>query len=78
MRRFVRRNEQGVTIVEAAFVIPILFLFMFALIDIGLWEYQRTQASAAARDGARPPTSTAAGTTTASRTSTASASCSSP
>ena len=53
MRRFVRRNEQGVTIVEAAFVIPILFLFMFALIDIGLWEYQRTQASAAARDGAR-------------------------
>lgn len=53
MRRFVRRNEQGVTIVEAAFVIPLLFLFMFGLIDIGIWEYQGSQASAAARDGAR-------------------------
>lgn len=53
MSRFVRRNERGVTIVEAAFVIPLLFLFMFGLIDIGIWEYQSSQASAAARDGAR-------------------------
>jgi Flp pilus assembly protein TadG len=53
MRRFVRPNERGVTIVEAAFVIPLLFLFMFGLIDIGIWEYQSSQASAAARDGAR-------------------------
>ena len=53
MRRLVRRDERGVTIVEAAFVLPLLFLFIFALIDIGLWEYQSTQASAAARDGAR-------------------------
>ena len=53
MRRFVRCNERGATIVEAAFVVPLLFLFIFGLIDIGLWEYQSTQASAAARDGAR-------------------------
>ena len=53
MRRFVRCGERGATIVEAAFVVPLLFLFIFGLIDIGLWEYQSTQASAAARDGAR-------------------------
>jgi Flp pilus assembly protein TadG len=53
MRPLVRRNERGVTIVEAAFVIPLLMLFMFGLIDIGIWEYQGSQASAAARDGAR-------------------------
>jgi len=53
MRRLLRSDERGVTIVEAAFVIPLLFLFIFGLVDIGLWEYQRTQASAAARDGAR-------------------------
>ena len=53
MRRFVRCGERGATIVEAAFVIPLLFLFIFGLIDIGLWEYQGSQASAAARDGAR-------------------------
>jgi Flp pilus assembly protein TadG len=53
VRRFSRCGEQGATIVEAAFVIPLLFLFIFGLIDIGLWEYQGSQASAAARDGAR-------------------------
>lgn len=52
MRRM-RRDERGVTIVEAAFVIPILFLFIFALIDIGLWVFETSQASSAARDGAR-------------------------
>ena len=31
----------------------LLFLFLFGLVDIGLWEYQNSQASAAARDGAR-------------------------
>jgi Flp pilus assembly protein TadG len=48
-----RRDERGVTMVEAAFVIPILFLFIFALIDIGLWVFETSQASSAARDGAR-------------------------
>ena len=52
MRRL-RRDERGVTMVEAAFVIPILFLFIFALIDIGLWVFETSQASSAARDGAR-------------------------
>ncbi|HEV3353136.1 MAG TPA: TadE/TadG family type IV pilus assembly protein [Acidimicrobiales bacterium] len=47
------RAEQGVTIVEAAFVLPLLFLFALALVDIGLWEFQNSQASNAARDGAR-------------------------
>ena len=48
-----RRDERGVTVVEAAFVIPLLFLFIFALIDIGLWVFETSQASSAARDGAR-------------------------
>jgi Flp pilus assembly protein TadG len=42
-----------VTIVEAAFVIPVIFLFAFGLIDMGLWTLQKGQASSAARDGAR-------------------------
>ena len=45
--------EQGVTIVEAAFVIPLLFLLVLGVVDIGLWEFQTAQASNAARDGAR-------------------------
>ena len=48
-----RRDQRGVTIVEAAFVIPIFFLLAFGLIDMGLWGLQRGQASSAARDGAR-------------------------
>jgi Flp pilus assembly protein TadG len=47
------RGERGVTIVEAAFVVPLLFVFVLALVDIGLWEFQTSQASGAARDGAR-------------------------
>lgn len=39
--------------VEAAFVIPILFVFIFGLIDFGLWTLQKGQATSAARDGAR-------------------------
>lgn len=48
-----RSDERGVTIVEAAFVVPLLFLFVLGVLDIGLWEYQNSQASSAARDGAR-------------------------
>jgi Flp pilus assembly protein TadG len=48
-----RRDERGVTIVEAAFVIPVFFLLIFGLIDMGLWGLQRGQATSAARDGAR-------------------------
>ena len=53
MTRFRRNDERGVTIVEAAFVVPLLFLFILAVLDIGMWEYQNSQASSAARDGAR-------------------------
>lgn len=45
--------EEGVVVVEAALVVPLLFLLVFALIDMGLWVFDATQAGAAARDGAR-------------------------
>lgn len=48
-----REGEAGVTIVEAAFVIPLLFMFMFGLVDLGMWTLNSNQASNAARDGAR-------------------------
>lgn len=46
-------GERGVTIVEAAFVLPILLMFMFGLVDLGLWTLNSNQATNAARDGAR-------------------------
>lgn len=49
----IRRSEAGVSVVEAAFVIPVLFLLVFGLIDMGLWSLQKGQASSGARDGAR-------------------------
>ena len=48
-----RRDERGVAVVEAAFVIPLIFLFALGLVDVGLWVFQTGQASSAARDGAR-------------------------
>jgi Flp pilus assembly protein TadG len=33
--------------------LPILFLLVFGLFDLGQWEFMGSQASAAARDGAR-------------------------
>lgn len=41
------------TVVEAAFALPILFLFIFGLVDLGMWTFNSNQASNAARDGAR-------------------------
>ncbi len=41
------------TLVEVAFVLPLLFFMVFGLIDLGMWVFDSTQASAAARDGAR-------------------------
>ncbi|HEX2043418.1 MAG TPA: TadE family protein [Acidimicrobiales bacterium] len=46
-------GERGATLVEAALVMPLLFLLVFGLIDLGLWVFDSTQATAAARDGAR-------------------------
>jgi hypothetical protein len=48
-----RRREAGVTVVEAAFVVPLLFMFIFGLVDLGMWTLNSNQASNAARDGAR-------------------------
>lgn len=47
------RDERGVTIVEAAFAFPILLMFMFGLVDLGMWTFNSNQATNAARDGAR-------------------------
>lgn len=48
-----RRTDGGVTIVEAAFALPILFMFIMGLADLGMWTFNSNQATNAARDGAR-------------------------
>ncbi len=48
-----RRSDSGVSVVEAAFALPILFMFIFGLIDLGMWTLNANQATNAARDGAR-------------------------
>lgn len=47
------RRDRGVTIVEAAFAFPILLMFIFGLVDLGMWTFNANQATNAARDGAR-------------------------
>ncbi len=52
--RWRRRNrEGGATLVEFAFVAPVLFLMLGAMLDIGLIVLGTSVASGAARDGAR-------------------------
>ena len=46
-------GDRGVTIVEAAFSIPLIFLVILGLTDIGNAVFQTSQASSAAADGAR-------------------------
>lgn len=46
-------RERGSVVIEAAVVMPILMLFILGLVDFGLWDFQNSQASSAARDGAR-------------------------
>ncbi len=48
-----RNREGGTTIVEAAFAIPIFFLVLLGLVDIGLGVFQTSQATSGASDGAR-------------------------
>jgi hypothetical protein len=50
-RRF--RGDGGSVIVEAAFIMPILLVIVLGLMDFSVWEFQESQASSAARDGAR-------------------------
>lgn len=46
-------REDGVALVEAALAIPVLFLFIAGLLDLGMWAFNTNQAANAARDGAR-------------------------
>jgi Flp pilus assembly protein TadG len=46
-------KERGGALIEAAVVLPLLMLFVLGMVDVGLWVFQATQASSAARDGAR-------------------------
>ncbi len=48
-----RRRERGVSTVEAAFALPVLFTLVLTFFDFGSWVLQSNQAAAAARDGAR-------------------------
>ncbi len=52
MRRS-RWLDRGVTVVEAAFALPIMLLFISGLVDLGMWTFNSNQATNAARDGAR-------------------------
>jgi len=65
MRRL--RGDSGVTAVEFSFVVFIIILITLAGIDIGLWVFQKSEASQAAREAARvamisPPTTLGAQT----------------
>jgi Flp pilus assembly protein TadG len=46
-------GDRGAMLVEAAFVFPIFLTLLFGIVDIGNAEFQTSQATAAARDGAR-------------------------
>ena len=46
-------DERGVAVIEAAFALPVLLTFMFALVDLGMWTLNANQATNAARDAAR-------------------------
>ena len=47
------RGDGGAVIVEAALILPWLFLLVAGSLDFGNFSLQRSQASSAARDGAR-------------------------
>ena len=46
-------RERGVTLIEAAFALPVFILFLFGLVDLGGAVLQTSQTSSAAADGAR-------------------------
>lgn len=53
------RNRQGQTLVEAAFVLPILFLLTFVIIEFGWYFWANHVVSGASREGARAAVVTA-------------------
>ncbi len=48
-----RRNERGAVVVEMAFVLPLLFLFLIGSLQVGLVVVGSSSATNAAREGAR-------------------------
>jgi Flp pilus assembly protein TadG len=52
-RRRRSRGQDGAALVEAALAIPIVFVLLSGTVDVGLWVFERTQVSNAARDGVR-------------------------
>jgi Flp pilus assembly protein TadG len=51
--RALRRDERGVAVVEAAVVLPVLFLFIFGLFEGGLWFRDDLTTGYVARDSIR-------------------------
>lgn len=47
------RSDDGATLVEAAFTIPLFFFLLLGVIDFGMLAFEDNKASNAARDGAR-------------------------
>lgn len=46
-------DERGVTVIEAALVLPLLFSIILGMTDAGMLVFNNTQVTAAARDGSR-------------------------
>lgn len=51
--RTVRTPDRGAVIVETALALPIMFVLILGLFDLGMWSMNANQAANAARDGAR-------------------------
>ena len=54
-------RERGASVVEAAIVAPLFFLFVFAIIELGVFLFNANAVSNASRDGAREGSTWAAG-----------------
>src|SRR5215213_4680643 len=52
-RRLARRRERGTAIVELALVLPVFFLLVMGVFDLGSAVFMRTVLANAAQDGAR-------------------------
>lgn len=48
-----RANDAGATAVEFAFVVVIILTIGFGAVDFGLWMFQKSEASQAAREASR-------------------------
>ncbi|MFI6293130.1 TadE/TadG family type IV pilus assembly protein [Nonomuraea sp. NPDC050790] len=47
------RNERGATVVELAFLMPVILAVALLIVQVALWFHGRQVAEAAAREGAR-------------------------